>query len=178
MRCRRMTRVRIILQRVTPRGKALELVFTGRVFPARNAATAAPGLFNSVHATREDAMQSATTLAREIASHTSPTAVSMAKALLTTSAGLDVDVLRRAHILESDALGKAFASKDPVGAQRRQGDAPRRGRIPPVLARRQPETYCQSGCAAPNLGEQQHFPGGFHGHPGKSLDHAGQYTPV
>eukprot|EP01013_Petalomonas_cantuscygni_P015498 TRINITY_DN31_c2_g1_i4.p1 TRINITY_DN31_c2_g1~~TRINITY_DN31_c2_g1_i4.p1 ORF type:complete len:157 (-),score=21.38 TRINITY_DN31_c2_g1_i4:461-931(-) len=156
MRCRRMTRVRIILQRVTPRGKALELVFTGRVFPARNAATAAPGLFNSVHATREDAMQSATTLAREIASHTSPTAVSMAKALLTTSAGLDVDVLRRAHILESDALGKAFASKD----------------------RRQPETYCQSGCAAPNLGEQQHFPGGFHGHPGKSLDHAGQYTPV
>ncbi len=84
------------LPRLVGRAKAAELIFSGRVFRAREEAHS--GLFNYV-LPRARVLPKARELAREIAANTSAVSVALAKALLNH--GLSTADPHREHLLES-----------------------------------------------------------------------------
>jgi len=84
------------LPRLVGRAKAAELIFSGRVFRARQEAHS--GLFNYV-LPRPQVLPKALELAREIAGNTSAVCVALAKALLNH--GMTTADPRQEHLLES-----------------------------------------------------------------------------
>jgi enoyl-CoA hydratase/carnithine racemase len=84
------------LPRIVGISKATELVYTGRVFLAREEANS--GLFNEV-VPRDEVLTRAMSLSKEIVKHTSAVSIALSKALLWH--GLSADDPHTAHLIES-----------------------------------------------------------------------------
>ena len=102
------------LPRVVGLSTALEWCFTGRVFDAQEAHR--EGLVKSLH--EPDALlPAARAIAREIADHTAPVAVALARQMLWRMAGADDPM--RAHRVDSRAIqsrGRSADVREGVGA--------------------------------------------------------------
>ena len=102
------------LSRVVGIQTALEWCFTGRVFDAQEALR--HGLVRSVHEP-ENLLPAARALAREIADHTAPVAVALARQMIWRMAGADDPM--RAHRVDSRGIqsrGQSADVREGVGA--------------------------------------------------------------
>ncbi|GAB2888417.1 crotonase/enoyl-CoA hydratase family protein [Nocardioides pacificus] len=95
------------LPRVVPMQRALEWVFTGRVFPASEALAA--GLVRSLHP-RDELLDVAYGLAREIADNTAPVSVALSRQMLWRMWGAEHPMA--AHEIETHALAVRGTSDD------------------------------------------------------------------
>lgn len=95
------------LPRIVGISKACELVYTGRVFRARE--EAASGLFTAIEP-KEAVLERAMAMAREIAENTSATSVALSKALLWH--GLGEPDPQSAHLIDSKCIFWAGMQKD------------------------------------------------------------------
>lgn len=97
------------LPRVVGISQALEWAMTGRVFSAQEALEG--GLVRSLHS-RDDLLGAARALAREIADHTAPVSVALARRMLWRMLGADHPML--AHRVDSRAMLMRGQSADAV----------------------------------------------------------------
>jgi enoyl-CoA hydratase/carnithine racemase len=97
------------LPRVVGIGQAMEWVSTGRVFSAQEAL--AGGLVRSLHP-RDELLDAARALAREIAENTAPVSVALARRLLWTMLGAEHPM--EAHRADSRAMFSRGQSQDAV----------------------------------------------------------------
>jgi enoyl-CoA hydratase/carnithine racemase len=97
------------LPRIVGIGQAMEWVSTGRVFPADEAL--AGGLVRSLHP-RDELLETAHAMAREIADNTAPVSVALARRLLWTMLGAQHPM--EAHRADSRAMFSRGQSADAV----------------------------------------------------------------
>jgi enoyl-CoA hydratase/carnithine racemase len=123
------------LPRLVGMARAMEWVLTGRVFSAEEAL--AGGLVSRV-VPREQLLQAARDLAREIVDHTSPVAVAMSRRMLRSQFGASTP--ERAHLAESKGIytrGRSADVREGVQAFLEK----RRAEFPDRVSRDLPEGF-------------------------------------